>query len=161
MKLHELTGDGPSKQAVFKRVNGAFVELLKKLFQTILTKSSANDIPFFELHRYARVIIQDSTIIRLPFKLYELFSGVKNGSSVVCNARLQYAVDIKTMELIHFTIDTYSENDSVKAHELTFGLNDLVLRDRGYFHIKEIERQIEAHVDFILRHKAKAVYRYY
>ena len=159
MKVHELTGDGPSKQAISKRVNEDFVELLKKLLQAILAKSSENSIPFFKMARYARVIIQDSTIIRLPIRLYELFSGVSNGSSVVCNARLQYAVDIKTMELIHFSIDTYSENDSVKAHELIFGQNDLVLRDRGYFFIKELERQIEADVDFILRHKANAIYR--
>lgn len=158
-KIHELTEDGPSRQAVFKRVNEAFVQLLKKLFETILKKSSDNGIPFFELQMYARVIVQDSTIIRLPFKLYEEFSGVSNGNSVVCNARLQYAVDIKKMELIHFSIDTYSENDSVKAHELTFGLKDLVLRDRGYFHIIEIERQIKECVDFILRHKARAIYR--
>lgn len=50
--------------------------------------------------KYKRILIQDSTIIKLPSRLFEIFSGVSNGHSKVCNARIQGTYDILAEQLI-------------------------------------------------------------
>ncbi|WP_209309824.1 hypothetical protein, partial [Tamlana crocina] len=67
---------------------------------------------------FNRMIVQDSTIIRLPKRLFEIFSGVANAHSKVCNARIQGVYDILNERFISFSIDAYSKNDLLAAPEL-------------------------------------------
>ena len=154
-------GDGPARQAVAKRMNKEcqrLIEfLIEKAFEYKLTEVFAKKPAGF-LKYYNRVLVQDSTIIRLPAWLYEVFSGVSNGSSQVCNARIQATYDIKSMSLIEFSIDSYSKNDLKAAPELELLPGDLVLRDRGYLTMGEIHRHIQAEADCIYRHKTGTTY---
>lgn len=140
-------GNGPTKQAVAKRMNEKcqrLVEyLIEKAFEYKLTEAFVKEPEGF-FDNYNRLLVQDSTIIKLPAWLYEAFSGVSNGSSKVCNARIQATYDIKNMELISFSIDSYRKNDLKSAPELNLLPRDLVLRDRGYLTMGEIHRHIEA-----------------
>jgi len=104
---------------------------------------------------YNRVLVQDSTIISLPVKLFDFFSGVSNGSSKLCNARIQGVYDIINEEFISFSIDSYSKNDLVATPELQIKQGDLTLRDRGYFIIDEIQRHVDIGADCIYRYKNK------
>lgn len=102
--------------------------------------------------RFKRVIIQDSTIVKLPSQLFQYFSGVKNQVSQVANARLQLALDIKSNLFTLFSIDSYSVNDLLAASSLSTRKGDLVIRDRGYCSLSEINRMIQAQCDFIYRY---------
>jgi len=100
------------------------------------------------------VLVQDSTIIKLPVRLFAFFSGVSNASSSVCNARIQCVYDLITEAFICFTIDPYTKNDRKSAPELKIKKGDLVIRDRGYLTIKEIERHLTAEADCIYRYQS-------
>ena len=145
-----------------KRINEkcqrVFKWLLQKAFEQKLASSSLDCSCAEFLNSYQRVLVQDSTIIQLPNWLYEDFSGVSNGSSKVCNCRIQATYDILNKRFIDFSIDPYSKNDLAAAPELELHPGDLVLRDRGYLTKSEMQRHQDNQADFIYRHKAGSFY---
>ena len=112
----------------------------------------------FVFHNHPRVLCQDSTIIKLPSHLFEHFSGVSNGHSSVCNARIQAAYNLLDHHLLAFSIDPYSKNDQAAAPELALQKGDLTLRDRGYLVVDEIQRHRDAGADCIFRHRTGTAY---
>ena len=152
---------GPSRQGVSKRVNPSFLKLLELLLARLINvkiddASSPNSDELFP--DYHRILVQDSTVIKLPGWLFPLFSGVSNGHQQVCNARIQVVYDIKKMSFESFEISPYTKNDLKAAPELTLKKGDLALRDRGYLSISEIARHRDAGADCIYRHKTGARY---
>ena len=149
-----------SKQAIWKRVNSACVIFFQAvLAQLIRSKIASHEIETMKAcGKYRRVIVQDSTIIKLPLRLFNHFSGVSNGHTSVCNARIQGIYDLLSGCFLQFSIDPYSKNDLLAAPDLELCNNDLVLRDRGYFTLGEIERHLKAGADCIYRHKCKTIY---
>lgn len=147
-----------SKQALHKAMStDCFLNFLNELFDKLLgTKlgihHSASQFGF------SRIIIQDSTVIKLPSRLAKLYSGVKNGVVQVVNARIQYAFDALTNCSVLFKIDPYTVNDLKASPELVIKKGDLVLRDRGYFSLKEIHRILAVGADFIYRYKHGIIY---
>ncbi len=91
------------------------------------------------LNGFKRILIQDITVIRLPFRHFENFSGVKNAHSAVCNARIQGIYDLISKQFIQFSIDPYSKNDLSAASDISVEPGDLLLRDRGYFSVPIIQ----------------------
>lgn len=156
-------GDTPSRQAVALRLNKEFEVFLQSLLSQVISGKINQDIktgrlPVADFRHYQRVLVQDSTVIHLPTALFPFFSGVSNGTSTVCNARIQAVYDLLSAELIEFSINPYSKNDLSAAPELELKPGDLVLRDRGYLTASEIQRHCDAKADFIYRHKTGTVY---
>ena len=144
-----------SKQAIWKKMNLPCEDFFKKILAIIITSKIDRDT--FELIRakniYKRILVQDSTIIPLPIKLFAYFSGVANGQSKVCNARVQCVYDLISEQFISFSIDPYSKNDLLAAPEIMLEEGDLVLRDRGYLINDEIQRHIYNNAHCIYRYK--------
>lgn len=142
-----------TKQALHKAMSKEFfIVFIDKIFNELLqTKLGIANSKLKS--KFRRIVIQDSSIIKLPQRLYEFFSGVKNNFSQVANARVQVALDILTNTFTLFSIDSYSINDKSAAHKLQINNGDLIIRDRGYCTIAEMLR--------ILAHKADFIYRYY
>lgn len=159
-RAEALGGDSVSKQGIWKRVNAGCVRFL----QAILARAIMGRLPgslaaaYESCGRYKRVLIQDSTVVRLPLRLFAAFSGVANGSSSVCNARIQVVYDLVSAEFVSFSVDPYSKNDLKAAPELVLREEDLVLRDRGYLCCEEIQRHVDRGADCIYRHKHKTAY---
>jgi hypothetical protein len=87
----------------------------------MLSKSDPHQIQSFKRQgRFKRILLQDSTIIKLPLRLFEVFSGVKNAHAAVCNARIQGIYDLLSGRFIHFSIDPYSKNDQAAAWKSLF-----------------------------------------
>jgi hypothetical protein len=107
--------------------------------------------------KFKRVLVQDSTIIGLPVRLFGFFSGVSNAHSSVCNARIQCVYDLITESFICFTIDPYTKNDIKAAPGLNIEKDDLVIRDRGYLTPNEVERHLTAEADCIYRFQSNLV----
>lgn len=158
-KNHVLNNKDASKQAVNKKFNDSCLNFFKTILaHIILTKIPSSEIENIQKRGvYKRILVQDSTIIKLPIRLFEIFSGVSNSYKSVCNARIQGVYDLVSGAFIYFTIDSYSKNDISAAPNLEFQKNDLVLRDRGYFSISEIKRHIDNEANCIYRHKHKTV----
>ena len=109
---------------------------------------------------FKRILVQDSTIVRLPQRLFEKFSGVRNAHATVCNGRIQAVYDLIAEEFTHFSIDTYSKNDITAAPDLEILKGDFTLRDRGYISYGEIERHLKIGAHTIYRHKHNHSYLY-
>ena len=154
------TGISVSKQAIWQRIDSSCVEFL----QRILAKLISAKLAYGEFrserfsNQYQRILVQDSTLVRLPARLFGAFSGVANADASVCTARIQVVYDLKAGEFVAFSIDSYSKNDLAAAPELVLHLGDLVLRDRGYLTASEIQRHIDAQADCIYRHKHRTIY---
>ncbi len=148
-------GLSASKQAFSKRTKKECVEFFKSvlalIIKTKLCETRVSGVRLLE--SYNRVLVQDSTIIRLPLHLFDIFSGVKNAKASVCNARIQGVFDLMSEKFVEFSIDSYSKNDLVAAPQLELCKDDLVLRDRGYFIMDEVQRHIDANAHCIYRFK--------
>ncbi len=155
--LHQISA---SKQAICKKVNLQcvlfFQAVLSRIIKFKLAKYEGIALEISD--KYMRVIVQDSTIIKLPLRLFKIFSGVSNAHTSVCNARIQGVYDILSGNFISFSIDSYSKNDLSAAPELEILEGDLVLRDRGYFTNKEVKRHADAGANCIYRHKHRTTY---
>lgn len=157
---------GPSRQAVCLRMNESFADFIHRILEDVITHKLTGENILQVQHPdgaadfagYRRVLVQDSTIIKLPSHFFAEFSGVANGESSVCNARVQATYDLLAGRLVSFSIDSYTKNDLKAAPELVLEAGDLVLRDRGYLVVNELKRHLDAGADCIYRHKTGTVY---
>ena len=156
-----LNQKGPSKQAVSKRINSSFLQVLEQLLARLIEIKTSDQFAPDQAQvfpDYPRVLLQDSTVIKLPGWLFAHFSGVSNGHQQVCNARIQVVYDLKKMSFESFEIAPYSKNDLKAAPELSLEKGDLVLRDRGYLSASEIARHKSSGAHCIYRHKTGTRY---
>lgn len=154
-RVEAHTGVAASRQAYWERTDEPCVRFFQSILERImLSKCSPDDIQAANRRgRFKRILLQDSTIIKLPLRLFEVFSGVKNAHTAVCNARIQGIYDLLSGHFIQFSIDPYSKNDQAATLEIPVRAGDLVLRDRGYFRIQAIDEHKQAGADSINRYK--------
>lgn len=156
-KMQAETGTDASRQAFHQRMNDECL----MFFEKVLEKVMASKYPFENtdeisgLNGFKRILVQDSTVIRLPLRLFEIFSGVKNAHKAVCNARIQGVYDLLSKRFVKFSIDPYSKNDLSVATEISIDTGDLLLRDRGYFSALIIKELKMKGADTISRYKHK------
>lgn len=154
-QIESSKGISVSKQAIWKKVTDPclafFQGVLELVIMNRLDKIYVDTIR--TECRYKRILVQDSTIIKLPIKLFGDFSGVANQSTKVCNARIQGVYDIINECFVSFSIEPYTKNDLKSAPELLLREGDLSLRDRGYLIYDEIQRHINKGADCIYRYK--------
>lgn len=146
------TGVSASRQAYWLRLddNGLafFQAALAQAIHAKLTPAVWTLCPL-----YKRILIQDSTVIQLPAKLFACFSGVKNATATTCNARIQGVYDLCAGRFISFSIDPYSRNDLAAAADIPVQPGDLVIRDRGYFLLSVMAEHKAKGADTISRYK--------
>ena len=148
------TGTMASRQAYHNKMSKASLRFFEMILAIIMHSKTHIAIPL-QFRQFKRILIQDSTVIKLPSKLMDIFSGVRNASVKVCNARIQCIYDLLSGSFMHWSLHSYSKNDLSVANELQVRAGDLVLRDRGYSTIDEFQRIIEAKGEFISRYKHK------
>jgi len=154
-KVSMGTNCDASRQAFFYRTKEEAVKFFKSILAVVI-KLKARYCTLNEICSaigFKRILVQDSTIIKLPRKLFEFFSGVKNAHTSVCNARVQGIYDLISGTFISFSIDPYSVNDQKVSHKIDAQKGDLVIRDRGYYVIGKIQSFLSKGADFISRYK--------
>jgi hypothetical protein len=154
-KIESGSGVAVSRVAVWKKINEQCLVFLKKVFELVIHNKFLKNPHTTETPLFNRIIVQDSTVIRLPQRLFGEFSGVANGHSKVCNSRIQGVYDLVAEQFLFFSVDSYSKVDYEAAPELVLEKGDLTLRDRGYLIADEIQRHIDQGADCIYRHKYK------
>lgn len=159
-RFNILYGEAVSKQAFWKKVKEPCVIFFQAILERLIKTKIDNTEIFIpnKTEGYKRILVQDSTIIKLPYHLFNHFSGVSNQHSTVCNARIQGVYDLISGCFVSFSIDSYSKNDQAAAPEIELQKGDLVLRDRGYYINNEIKRHIEHGADCIYRYKHKTTF---
>lgn len=160
-KIQAQTGCNASRQAYHQRMGPDCVAFFVKALAHLMSwkSGSQKNGSVFTNSSYTRILVQDSTVVRLPTRLFDTFSGVKNAHSSVCNARIQCVYDLVSQEFIHFSIDSYSKNDVSVTHDIPVQPGDLTLRDRGYFNLDVMAKQKqEQNSDSIFRYKHKCTF---
>ena len=155
--FENINGNSISRQAICKKVKEECVKYFQRVLELVILGKANKQLINEEVLKckFKRVLIQDSTIIQLPGRLFELFSGVSNGHSTVCNARIQGVYDLLSEKFISFSINSYSKNDLASVLEMEITKDDLTLRDRGYLTMDEIKRHLQFGAHCIYRHKMK------
>jgi hypothetical protein len=155
-KIDAETCISVSRQAIAKKINkkSALAFLQKILSLVIMSRIDKELICSLRNEcKYKRILLQDSTILALPPRLFDVFSGVSNGHTTVSNARIQCVYDLISESFISFTIDTYTKNDLKAAPELPLQKGDMVIRDRGYWSVNEVQRHVDIGAHCIYRYK--------
>ena len=150
------TGNYASKQAYWERTNSKADLFMQKILEKLIKeKHDKFDLKTLAVSGFKRILVQDSTIIRLPGKLFTLYSGVKNAYKQVCNARIQGTYDLISGNFIKFSIDPYYKNDLSVSSKIEIERGDLWLRDRGYFTTNSMCMIKKEDGDYIMRYKSK------
>lgn len=160
MKIDHDLNKSISRQSIGKKIKEPCRLFIKELVELLLKRKIEKDkyTQVFSSLNYKRIIVQDSTIIKLPLSLFKVFAGVRNQKSKSTNARIQVVYDLIAEEFISFSIHPYSENDAKVTSNLQIEQGDLVLRDRGYLTLDEITRHKKIKADCIFRHRFKTTY---
>jgi hypothetical protein len=154
-RIQAQTGVAASRQAYWERTDEPCVRFFQSILEhVLLSKCSSDGIQSIKRRgRFKRILLQDSTIIKLPLRLFDSFSGVKNAHGAVCNARIQGIYDLLSGRFIAFSIDPYSKNDQAAALEIPVQPGDLILGDRGYFQVQALREHQRAGAYSINRYK--------
>ena len=134
-----------SKQAVFERLDPAATDFFKAVLASALAfraqvsklKDSHWKCPF------ARILVQDSSTVKLNHKLATAFPGGSNQHGETPGVlRIQALVDLLSQTWIDFTLSAYRRNDQAASPDILPHLRakDLVLRDLGYFAVAVLEQ---------------------
>lgn len=155
-KIQAQTGSDASRQAYHQRMGPACVSFFEKVLSYLMGQKTSYPFLQFPSGKYKRILLQDSTVLRLPERLFESFSGVKNAHKSVCNARVQCVYDLISQEFIKYSIDPFSKNDLAATYDIPAKEGDLIIRDRGYFTVgvmTKLKKQDNAHSIFRYKHK--------
>ena len=146
-----------SKQAVSKRIRESFVVFLKSLLKTIMEESLKTKIKIAscdKLKQFNRVLLQDSTNIKLDDKLSKDYPGNKNWSSKdYAVMKIQSTYDMVKRKFLSLEITNFRRNDQSYSPEILkiARPGDLVIRDLGYFVLGVLKRLFTEKIYFISR----------
>jgi hypothetical protein len=145
-----------SKQAVWKRLLHGAVGLLQEMLGLVLAERVTQvgaALPK-ALRCFSRVLVQDSTVIKLIAKLARLFPGSRNQRGAKHGQlKIQSVYDLLTQRFVSFSSSGFNRNDQAAAVDILPLLQkgDLVSRDLGYFVIQTFQRIALAGAFFLSR----------
>lgn len=153
--LSLLGGCVLSKQAVSKRLLRQGSRLLEHALLLLLSRQFQPPwIASATLKGFQRVLLQDSTLVRLPAQLAKLFPGPQNQhSGPTAQLRIQAVFDLLSGRYLHFGCSGFIRNDQRAAVDVLALLQpgDLVIRDLGYFVLQVFEQIRSQGASFLSR----------
>jgi hypothetical protein len=158
-----LTETVVSKQAVRKRLLSQGSEFLKQILAYLIAQS--DQLPRLRstgvLSRFERVLVQDSTMIKLPSRLAAAYPGCVNQTDAkISIMRIQAVLDILSETFVDFSLSGYTRNDQAASADIiaTAEPGDLILRDLGYFVINVFKSFSDKGIFFISRLKPRSTF---
>lgn len=126
-----------SRQALHYRSNHSGVEFLREVARELTGKLSSSAVS----HEFTRILIQDSTQLRMHRGNVEHFRAVSNQGGPTAGAKLDCIGEIFSGALVDTKITEGHTQDKTSGPRLLDHLTpgDLVLRDMGYFDIKSFK----------------------
>lgn len=130
-----------SKQAMHKRLlKGGSKLVAKALEAAIATKAHCRGDA--GLGGFDRVLIQDSTSLKLPEALKRAYPGSRNHCASTAIMKIQAVYDMVGDRFAAFSLSAFTRNDQAAALDIleVAAAGDLILRDLGYFTLDSLER---------------------
>ncbi len=159
-----LTQTVLSKQAVRKRLLSQGSEFLKQILAYLITQSA--QLPRLRstgvLSCFERVLVQDSTMIKLPSRLAAIYPGCVNQTDAkISIMRIQAVLDILSETFVDFSLSGYTRNDQAASSDIidVAKSGDLILRDLGYFVINVLKSFSANGISFISRLKPRVSFK--
>lgn len=152
-------GQAVSKQAVWKRTTVAALNFLRAILELQINKKTRTDTnrPSEIFKYFKRVVLQDSTCVKLSKKHVENFPGIVNQYSRASNLKIQTAYDLKAGRFVEFQQSAFSKNDQKASPDILAILHegDLLIRDLGYFVMNVFRKLSENKIFFLSRLRFK------
>ena len=151
--LTTVIGKAVSKQAIFYRMNSAWLATVKAVVGKVLSIQAKKQVKHQLFASFKNVWIQDSTTLHLPEALFGLFKGKVMDGRKKSVAKLNVILNALSgvcpvMEWSGFTVSEQSLSSEILRVAKT---GDLVLRDLGYFVLKVLKQLDEAKIFFLSR----------
>ena len=161
-KIGLLIKDTVSKQALWKRMHEGQIKFLQGVIEELIKMRIHEELPAkvkSKLNYFKRVIIEDSTHIKLNEKLSKYYPGNRNwdGKDDKAILKIQAAYELIRNRFVRFSITNYRKNDlgySEKILEIA-QRGDLIIRDLGYFILKVFMELKANGIYFISRMKKR------
>lgn len=154
--LGVLSGSRLSKQSVWERINQSAVCFLQQIPGLALAERVTQQGQCISevLRSFGRVLIQDSTTLKLVARLAALFPGSRNQRGAKHGQlQIQVTYDLLSQRFLNFGLSGFNRNDQAAAGDVLPLLQkgDLVLRDLGYFVTDSFQRIAQAGAFFLSR----------
>jgi hypothetical protein len=154
--LGVLSGSWLSKQSIWERINHGAVCFLQQVLGLVLAERVTQGAhrASAALRSFGRVLIQDSTTIKLAAKLAAHFPGSRNQRGAKHGQlKIQVTYELLSQRFLSFGLSGFNRNDQAAARDVLALLRkgDLVLRDLGYFVVETFEKIAQAGAFFLSR----------
>jgi hypothetical protein len=145
-----------SKQALWERITPGAVAFLQAVLAHLLARRVQPDraTPAPALACFRRVLVQDSTTIRLSPKLAAAFPGARNQRGARHGQlKIQALYELVGQRFGSFGLSSFRRNDQAAARDVAGVVRpgDLVLRDLGYFVVASLQQIAQAGAYFLSR----------
>lgn len=136
--LSFISNESIAFQSIAKRLNYRTLNFVKSVIAAAIIKNSNLKSCLHQmegLSTFNRILVEDSTCVKLPSALFHEFPGPSNQNGKdIAMARIQLCVDIKNGDYVNYGLASYRDNDGSYAAKILDYLkpNDLVLRDLAY-----------------------------
>jgi hypothetical protein len=152
-----VTGQTISKQAVFEQIDPAAVSFFCQVLACVLGLAIGRPKCLTLNWRcpFARILVQDSTTVKLSEKLAHIFPGGANQHGDTPGVlRLQAIYDLLKQQWVDFRFSSYRRNDQKASPDILpfVQKGDLILRDLGYFAIAVLQQIGLHHAYFLSRY---------
>ncbi|MDP2886816.1 MAG: IS4 family transposase [Ignavibacteria bacterium] len=140
MAVGMLKGIRVSKQAIDQRVNEACVRYLERVLAHAIAQKINTCCPRVS-SVFSRVLLHDSTTVRVPSQLADEFPGSSNGKGKdISLVKIQTVYDALRERFCYFWISPFTTNDQKIATTMLEYVHqgDLVIRDLGYFVLRAL-----------------------
>lgn len=145
-----------SKQALWERITPRAVAFLQAVLAHVLHRRLVGTVaaPPAALATFPRVLIQDSTTLKLSPKLASAFPGSRNQCGAAHGQlKIQSLYDLRGQRFVSFSLSGFNRNDQAAAPDVlaVARAGDLVLRDLGYFVLATFQQIAQAGAFFLSR----------